>query len=137
MFDSVDMFTSRRGKFEECFYWQKSEREIEMGEDLYSMVSVDDETNEMCYEREPNGSFMATEVSTYDRSNQIIGGSFMFEENYVTLETNDHIPELTVNDIIVYDRKVWRITNVNRRKRKKQAQFSREYSYKTYISLKG
>ena len=136
MFDNIDIFTSRRGKFEQCFYWQKNEREIEMDEDLFSMVSVDKYTSDICYEREPNGSFMATEVSTYDRNNQIIGGAFTFDENYVTLETNDHVPDLTTNDIVVYNDNVWRIVSVSKHKRKKQSQFAKSFSYKTYISLK-
>ena len=136
MFDSVDIFTSRRRHFEECYYWKKNDREIEMNEDLYSMVSVDPETSEMCYEREPNGSFMAAEISSYDRNNQFVGGSFVVDENYVTLETNDFLPELTVNDIVVFNKYVWRITSVSRAKRKRQTQFANDIAYKTYISLK-
>lgn len=136
MFNSVDIFTSRRRHFNECWYWCRTPVDIEYDIDLSSTIAVDRDTNEMCYEREPNGSFEATEVSNYESDNQIVGGSFMFDENFVTLETNDDVQELQQNDIVVYDSRVWRITNISRRKRKRQNQFSNSPSYKTFISLK-
>ena len=137
MFDNVDLFTSRRNHFNKCYYWKRNEQEEEMKQDLYSMVSIDNDSKEMCYEREPNGWFDANEISNYEENNQIIAGAFMFDDNTVTLETNDNIPILGINDIVVFDNKVWRVTKTARKKRKRQAQFSNDYSYKTYISLKG
>lgn len=137
MFDNVDLFTSRRNHFNKCYYWKRNDREEEMKQDLYSMVSVDEDSNEMSYEREPDGWFDANEISNFEENNQIIAGTFMFDDNTVTLETNDNIPLLGINDIVVFDNKVWRVIKVARKKRKRQAQFSKDYSYKTYISLKG
>lgn len=136
MFDNVDLFTSRRNHFSKCYYWKKNDREIEMNEDLYSSISVDEESKEMCYEREPDGWFDANEISNYEEDNQIVGGAFMFDSNISTLVTNDNIPLLGSNDIVVFDNKVWRVTKTARKKRKRQAQFSKDYSYKTYINLK-
>lgn len=136
MFDNADLFTSRRNHFSKCYYWKRNNREIEMGEDLYTMVSVDEDSNEMSYEREPDGWFDANEISNYEENNQIIAGAFMFDDNTITLETNDNIPILGINDIVVHDNHVWRVTKVARKKRKRQAQFSKDYSYKTYVSLK-
>lgn len=136
MFDNADLFTSRRNHFNRCYYWKKNDREIEMSADLYTMVSVDSESKEMCYEREPDGWFDANEISNYEEDNQIVGGTFMFDNNSSTLETNDNIPLLGVNDVIVYDNYVWRVVKAARKKRKRQAQFSKDYSYKTYITLK-
>lgn len=136
MFDNVDIFTSRRNHFCTCYYWKKNEREIEMDANLSSMVSVDRETNELCYEREPDGTFEANEVSTYERGNNIISDTFLFEENSVTLKTNDNIPFLTVNDVVVHDGYVWRVTSTSRKKRKRTSQFGNECSFSTYISLK-
>ena len=136
MFDNADLFTSRRNHFNKCYYWIKNDREIEMKEDLFSTISVDSESKELCYEREPDGWFDANEISNYEEDNQIVGGAFVFDSNIATLVTNDNIPLLGTNDIVVFDNQVWRITKTARKKRKRQAQFSNDYSYKTYINLK-
>ena len=136
MFDNVDLFTSRRNHFNKCYYWKRNNREEELKQDLYTTVSVDDETNELSYEREPDGWFDASEVGNYEQNNQIVAGAFMFDENLVTLETNDNIPLLGVNDIVVHDGFVWRVLRTARKKRKRQSQFSNDFSYKTFISLK-
>jgi len=136
MFDSADIFTSRRNYFNECWYWCRTKDDIERDVDLTTIVYVDEELNEMIYERSPNGSFMATESSSYSSDNQIVGGTFMFDEHFVTLETNDNIQELSQNDIVIFDNNVWRVTNITKIKKKKQNQYSKFPSYKTYISLK-
>lgn len=136
MFDSVDIFTSRRNHFCTCYYWKKNEREIEMDANLSSMISVDRDTDELCYEREPDGTFSAREVSSYEGGNNTVAGAFMFEENSVTLSTNDFIPLLNTNDVVVHNGYVWRVIKVSRKKKKRFSQFSSEDLYTSYISLK-
>ena len=136
MFDSIDVFTSRRNMFNECFYWCKTQKDIEHEVDLATMVSIDEDLNELSYEREPSGSFFANESNQEITDNQNIAGTFMFDEYFATLETNDDICELKVNDIVVYDGYVWRVTNIARIKKKRQSQFAKRCSFKTYISLK-
>ena len=137
MFNSADVFTSRRTHFNECMYWCRNEEDIEREIDLTTMVYVDHDLNELFYERSPNGAFMAVETASYDDSNQIIGGTMMFDQSFVTIFTNDYIDDLKVNDIVYFDDKVWRVTNISRTKRKRQNQFSKDVAYKTYIQLKG
>lgn len=136
MYDSIDVFTSRRKEFNECLYWCRTDRDIEHDIDITSLVAVDEELNEIAYERVPNGLFYASEVEDVSSDNQIIGGSFMFDESFVTLETNDDVHELKLNDVVCYDGKIWRVTRIGRKKKKRQSQYSRTCAYKTYISLK-
>lgn len=132
LFDNVDMFTSRRTMFDLCYYWHRREEDL----DDNAIVYVDTDLNEMIYERSPDGTFYATDTNGIDSGNQKIGSSFMFDENYVTLRTRDHI-DLNQNDIIVFREKVWRVTSITRRVIKRQNQYSRRPGYETYISLKG
>ena len=136
MFDSADIFTSRRNYFNECWYWCRTEDDIERDVDLTTLVYIDDELDEMIYERTPNGSFMATEANDYTSENNIVAGSFMFDEHFIILETNDNVEELRQNDLVVYDSNVWRVASITKRKKKKQNQYSKFPSYKTFISLK-
>lgn len=129
---NVDIFTSRRNCNNLCYYWIRRDNE----DDSSIIVSVDKDLNEMVYEREPDGSFYANEMQTYDSENQIIGGTFMFDQNFVTIVTEDNIPNININDIVVYDDEVWRISSISKRKRKRQNQFSRNCAYKTYLYLK-
>ena len=136
MFDSADIFTSRRNQFNECWYWCRTEDDIERDIDLTTLVYIDDELNEMIYERSPNGSFMASEINSYDTNNQVVANSFMFDQNFATLQTNDDVSELSINDLVVFDNEVWRVSSISKQKKKKQNQFSKFVSYKTFISLK-
>jgi hypothetical protein len=139
MFDGVDMFTSRRKMFNECYYWcrSKTEENEDLDEDLGKTIFIDPYSKELSYEIDPSGTFEAIEINNYDRSSQIIGGSFMFDSSTVTLKTFDYIPELGVNDIVVYNDNVWRVVNISRRPMQRTKQFSVDVSYETYISLKG
>ena len=103
MCNSADIFTSRRTHFNECTYWCRSEEDIAREIDLTTMVYVDHDLNELFYERSPNGTFMAVETTDYDHSNQIIGGTMMFDQSFVTIYTNDYINDLKVNDIVYFD----------------------------------
>lgn len=136
MFNSADIFTSRRRHFNECMYWCRTEEDIERDIDLMTIVYVDSDLNELCYERSPNGEFSATEINDYTSDNNIVAGSFMFDENMVTLETNDDVSEISQNDLVAYDGHVWRVTSISKRKKKRQNQFSRFPAYTTYLSLK-
>lgn len=137
MFNSADVFTSRRKHFNECMYWCRNEEDIAREIDLTTMVYVDHDLNELYYERSPNGTFMAVETTDYDSSNQIIGGNMMFDQSFVTIYTNDYINDLHTNDIVYFDDKVWRVMSISRHKKKRQNQFSKDVAYKTYIQLKG
>ena len=89
----------------------------------------------MIYERSPNGSFMASEINSYDTNNQVVANSFMFDQNFATLQTNDDVSELSINDLVVFDNEVWRVSSISKQKKKKQNQFSKFVYYKTFISL--
>ena len=135
MFNSADVFTSRRTHFNECMYWCRNEEEIEKDIDLTTLVYVDHDVDELYYDRSPDGTFMATEVSDYSSNNNVIAGSFMFDQHVVTIQTNDNVSKLSQNDIVAFDGNVWRVTSISKRKKKRQNQFSKEVSYHTYISL--
>lgn len=131
MFDSVDMFTSRRTMFDLCYFWHRREEEL----DDNGIVYVDTELNEMIYERSPDGSFYARETNGIDSSNQQVGNSFMFDQSYVSIMTRDNL-DLNQNDIVVFRDKVWRVQSIRKMVIGRQNQFSKKSGYETIITLK-
>ena len=77
-------FTSRRTSFDQCRYWEVDENDY-----------VD--KNEIVHKREPSGYFDAFQVTSLENSSQIIGGTFMFDSNRVTIKTNDDVSEIKKN----------------------------------------
>ena len=136
MFNSADIFTSRRKHFNECMYWCRTEEEIERDIDLTSIVYIDHDFEELYYERSPSGTFMAAESNDYTSDNNIVASSFMFDEHTIMIETNDDISDISQNDIVAFDGNVWRVTSISKRKKKRQNQYSKFPAYTTYLSLK-
>ena len=121
----VDLFTSRRINYDKCTYW--------CVDDAWS----DLHPNEIATKKQPTGFFFANEEDMLSRENQIIAGAFMFESATITLSTSDYIPELKANDLVKHDDVVYRVTAVRSVPYKRQQQYSRNPSKKTYIALKG
>lgn len=122
---NVDIFTSRRTNFNKCPYWHMDEKWTEL------------HPNEIVAKKTPTGYLYAKEENNLETSNQILVGAFMFESTNIIISTNDSVEDLHPNDILKYDGKVYRISDIQRKKIKRQSQFSNNPGYKTYMSLKG
>lgn len=120
----IDTWQSRRNNFIECKYWSQINDE--------NLVSL----SEIAYKRQPTATFMAKENGSYAQENQIVDNSFMYDKNSVELETTDDVRDLKTNDLVEFRDEIYRVTNVQRTKSLKQAQFLKEpISIKTFISL--
>ena len=64
--------------------------------------------------------------------------TFMYEENNVTIQTNDDVSNLKRNDLVRIENKFYRVDSIQKSYIKKQRQFHRgKTSASYYISLRG
>lgn len=122
MAHGIDINTSRRTLHERCRYWKVKDK--------------NKDRSEIVYEQKEEGVFYAKEISAYSKDMQVIGEVFMFQSNMTTIMTMDS-NNISVNDIVEFDNKIWRVINIQRRRLMKQSQFSKKTSEITYIQLKG
>lgn len=120
-----DLWSTRREYFIECKYW-----------------SVDDDetlpNHQITHNSYPTGFFNAKFVGTISKNNQVLGELFMFPEKNITLETNDDVSKLSINDIVEYDGNNYRVDAIQSILNIRQSQFIRSgVTSKTFISLRG
>lgn len=105
----TDLFQSRRNYNEYCRWWSRNESdEDEHGDDALIMKRV------------PTGSFMAKEVSPEQLKAQTIAGSFVYDENFVTIKTPDNISGIKAKDLVEFRGEKWFVDNVQKSKAKMQ-----------------
>ena len=117
----LDIFTSRRTKFNDCRYFKK----IDLGMD----------TNYLEYEDDPSGIFSAEESRAYQEGVQVVNG-VMLKTYSVGIKTEDDIKDLEINDLVEWDNEKWRVTDIQKAKIVKENQFMKEVHYEYYVSLK-
>ncbi len=117
------IFTSRRDMPHLCRYWKQDETEYY-------------DKNEIGYKKKAEGEFYAKEVSSQQNSSQVVGGVFMFDNNTVSLKTNDDIENMRKNDIVEYNEEFWRVIDIQKKPIRKNSQFMKRQIYTYYISLK-
>lgn len=118
----IDIFESRRTNFERVEFWKRD-------------IRSDTPTSEIVSEK-ASGIFYAREVNSESSRNDIVSGSFMFDDSNIMLITNDDVRELSQNDVCKYDERLWNVVSVQRKRIKKRSEFSRIPVYKTYIMLR-
>ena len=118
----IDIFESRRINFERVEFWKRD-------------IRSDTPTSEIVSEK-ASGIFYAREVNAESSSNDIVSGSFMFDDSNIMLITNDDVRELSQNDVCKYDERLWNVVSIQRKRIKKRSEFSRIPVYKTYIMLR-
>lgn len=118
----IDIFESRRTNFERVEFWKR---------DINSDTPTSEIVSEKC-----SGIFYAREVNAESSRNEIVSGSFMFDDSNIMLITNDDVRELSQNDVCKYDGRLWNVVSVQRKRIKKRSEFSRIPVYKTYIMLR-
>ena len=118
----IDIFESRRTNFERVEFWKRD-------------IRSDTPTSEIVSEK-ASGIFYDREVNAESSSNDIVSGSFMFDDSNIMLITNDDVRELSQNDVCKYDERLWNVVSIQRKRIKKRSEFSRIPVYKTYIMLR-
>ena len=123
----IDLWMGRRDAFMKCEFWSVDDRDM-LPADLIAH-----------YPR-PTGMFYAKEVNADTTENQIVESAFMAEQRTVTLETHDNVKTpvaLKQNDIVRYHDELFRVDRIQSEPIKKQNQYLRVGSYRTYIQLRG
>jgi len=116
----INIYTSRRGNFDKVWYWKRNE-------------SIKD-LSKYVYETKPDGLFYAKDVSVESQDNQPINNSFLFDNQSITLYTEDSV-NLEINDIVKYEDEIWRVANVQFQHIHKTHQFMKKGYNRTYIQI--
>lgn len=121
---TVDLFTSRRTNFIECKYWLISKED--MGK------NKEDLTHNKMYD----GTFDAKFENQIENTMSVIGQTFMFDSNTVSISTLDDISDLKKNCLVEFYNLVWRVNDVTRAPIKSDFQMSNEIRFKYYMELR-
>lgn len=117
----IDLFLGKRTHYHKCVYWKRDD---------------DDKTlEEITHENAPNGRFYAKQENNRTNSANIIAGVFMFDNETITLSTNDKV-DIIKNDIVYYENQYWNIVNVQEVEIHKNSEFMSNVSKVTYIQLR-
>lgn len=117
----ISEFTSRRINFEKCKYWNRKESKLDL--------------EQYVYENAPSGHFYAKEITAQTLQKNIIGNTFMFDQNTIALETSD-VVNIVSGDIVEYDNELWVVNNVQYDEIHKNKQFMKTSYKKTYIQMR-
>ena len=123
---SFDLFQSRNTYNESCKWWKRDER------DQF-------ETDELVFERVPDGTFMAKEVSPRRDQNIQVGGAFMFERTSITIKSPDDLHDIKSEYIVEFRGEKWIVISVQQSKAKTQNTFfanDKNCSHYWYLELR-
>lgn len=121
-----DFFQSKRNYNQKCKWWSRSE--------------IDENTpDELIMKRVPNGIFFAKEVSPQASTSEVVGDSFMFEKDTITIKTPDNLWQIKRNDLVEYEGDKWIVDNVQKPHSRMQNTFfakDKDCSHFYYIELR-
>lgn len=124
----IDLKTSRREMYLKCTFWSQDENEDYV------------ENSEIVHERIPSGYFFAKEINSYQVNSQVIGESFLTDQESISILTYDKIDDLKINDIVRINGrdKIYRVDDLQVTPSKKQRFFNTtDFSKTYYITLRG
>ena len=123
----INTFTSRRGHYLDCEYWL-----VEKGE-------LQEDKSELIHKKKSEGTFDAKIENTEENTSSVIAQTFMFDSTTLSISTNDDVPGLKRNCLVVIEqwgRKViWRVESTNKKPIRCNYEFG-EVAFKTYIELR-
>lgn len=120
----IDIYQTRRTHFFECAWWSRDEDGVGNSE-------------EYIYKTRPTGMFYARPITSENSRANVIQGVFMADAHNVTIESNDDLNGIKVNDLVRFDDKIWIVADSPQKLlRNKVAQFSKYNIYKWTISLR-
>lgn len=120
----IDIFQSRRTHFFSCAWWSRDESGVGNSE-------------EEVYNTTPTGIFYARPITSENDRATVIQGAFMADAHNITIESNDDLTGIKVNDLVRFDNKIWIVdSSPQKLLRNKVAQFSGYNIYKWTIALR-
>ena len=107
-----------------CCFWKRDESGI-ADSDIY------------VYQQIPDGYFYAKAVSVERSSSNTIQNAFMSDMHTITIESNDDLDDIAVNDLVRYKNKIWRVdASPQRLLRVNKNQLSDTEEYKYILALR-
>ena len=121
---NTDIFTSRRVNFIECKYWLVSKEEAQKNKE------------DIAYSRIHNGTFEAKFENQMENTMSVIGQTFMFDSNTVSISTQDDIYELKKNCLVEFLGMIWRINNITKIPIRNNFQLCNDIKFKYFLELR-
>ena len=121
---NVDLFHSRRINFFKCKYWLRDER-ARIGTGC-----------EWVLQAQPNGYFRARPITPNRNEMNVLNNVFAFDNNHITIETDDEIDGITRGSVVEFDEKNWLVEAVQTRIHNRQSEFGKRTSYKYILILR-
>lgn len=121
---TVDLYHSRRINHKRCAYFKRNE------DDSVGDMSVWVKNNR------PTGYFYARKINTQNKEQANFVNAFEIGRTNCLIETNDEIPDIEVNDIVVYKNVAWAVTSVQQLEHLKETEFSDGEHYTTVLGLR-
>lgn len=119
----IDIYHTRRGKFKLCKYFLRDENEFVGDLSVYVL------------QKKPAGIFYAIEVNNRNLNRGELNNMLSFDENIITIETNDNVKGIKYGSIVEYLGHAWNVVSVQQTIHHKEAEFGSD-EYTTYIALK-
>lgn len=116
----VDLFHSRRANYHKCLFWIRNQS---------------GSASQWILNNEPSGAFYARPVSAKSGQMNALNGVWAFDNNHITIESDDEIDDLTRGCIVKYDDDLWLVESTQRLEHRKESEFSKNTDYRYIIAL--
>ena len=115
---------SRRTMPNLCAYWKRDESGV-------------GNSDVLIYSQNPAGYFYARAITVERDNTSTIQDAFMADSHTVTIESNDDLDDIGVNDLVRYKGKIWRVDmSPQRVLRENKNMLSDVEEYKYILSLR-
>lgn len=119
----IDIYHSRRGKFQRCVYWLRD-------------TSKNIDRNKFVLENEPTGTFYAKIVNNIINEAKQVQNAMLFDRDTVTIETNDDILDIKKGSLVKFLDEIWFVENASFMPHNKESEFSNKLHTTTYLNLR-
>ena len=120
----VDLFHSRRTGYVDCKFWIRDER-AQSGTPAQWVLY-----------NQPSGTFHAKPVSSKTNQINTLNNAYALDMNYITIETDDDVSDITRGCIIKYCEELYIVESVQSDPHLKELEFSKHPDYKTVITIR-
>ena len=120
----VDIYHSRRANYTECNYWVRDERDAIGTPEQWIM------------KHQTSGTFWAKPITPKSNQQNQVSGVWMLDRNMLTIETDDHVTDITRGCLILYRGHVYMVESVQYHIHLKESEFNQEEECKTIINMR-
>lgn len=117
---SLDIYHSRRTKFEECPYYTEN---------------PDRDLNKWVLTARPSGYIWCQPVDMRQLTANPINNAMMFDKDSIVLLTSDECDDLKKGNVLLYRGHPWHVDNLTKELHLKESQYGEDH-YDTYIYLR-